>query len=72
MTDNPCYPMWIVECHYDGFVCTIWEKPGTGCSYIKRCPECGSRKVTTTRVEGRDEHEANKERANAEIGVLTE
>ena len=64
------YPLWVVECHVDGFVCTVWEKPGTGCSYIENCPECGGSHISTTKVENKDEHEAAIERANANrVGV---
>lgn len=63
------YPMWIVECDHDGFVCTIWEKPGTGCAYIQRCPKCGVQRATTTKVTDKDSHEAAIERANAQANV---
>jgi hypothetical protein len=58
------YPMWVVECEREGFICTVWEKPGTGCSYIKQCPSCGSQHVTTTKVEDAQEHARHIERAN--------
>ena len=58
------YPMWVVACEHYGFVCTVWEKPGTGCSYIEQCPSCGSERVRTIRVENNEEHEAAITEAN--------
>lgn len=51
------YPMWVVHCRSCEWVCTIWEKPGTGCSYIKYCPRCSGRRVSTERVNNKAEHE---------------
>jgi hypothetical protein len=64
--DSVVYPMWIIECEHDGFVCTLWEKPGTGCSYIEQCPSCGNSRVTTTCVTDKENHIAEIERANTE------
>ena len=51
------YPMWGVVCEYCGFVCTIWEKPGTGCSYIEHCPSCSTGFTKTERVDNKEEHQ---------------
>lgn len=67
--EQMAYPLWVVECEFDGFVCTIWEKPGTGCSYITNCPACGDNQVTTTKVENFEQHKRAIERANAEAEV---
>lgn len=56
MTKFP-YPMWVVVCEDCGPVCTVWEKPGTGCSYIEHCPECGGEWPDTVQVDSGDEHE---------------
>lgn len=55
--DRLPYPMWCVVCRDCGWVCTIWEKPGTGCSYIEYCPSCGKERVDTEQVDDKQEHE---------------
>lgn len=58
MSESVIYPLWVIQCDSCGAVGTMWEKPGTGCSYVKHCPRCGRgpRGVTTQQVETRDEH----------------
>jgi len=64
------YPLWVVTCEDCGFVCTVWEKPGTGCSYIEYCPSCGkSCTVRDERVEDKEAHESAIEFAEQTIVV---
>lgn len=60
------YPMWVVSCATDGFICTVWEKPGTGCAYMQQCPSCGGSRIETTRVTDEENHNAHIERVNAQ------
>lgn len=60
------YPMWVVSCPDDGFVCTVWEKPGTGCSYFEYCPDCGNNRIETTKVTDGDNHRATVDRVDAQ------
>lgn len=50
------YPMWVVVCDRCGPVCTVWEKPGTGCTYFEFCPSCGDSWPDTEKVESYEEH----------------
>lgn len=53
------YPMWVVTCPDCGPVCTVWEKPGTGCKRVEHCPACGRSldASAVTRVVNAPEHE---------------
>lgn len=68
------YPLWVIQCDSCGAVGTLWEKPGTGCSYVEYCPSCGRGPtgVTTERVEDKSEHEAafrsDHQQSLAELG----
>lgn len=51
------YPLWCMVCRDCGFVGTLWEKPGTSCSYVNHCTSCGKTRVQSVRVEDKEEHE---------------
>lgn len=58
---NPAYPMWVIVCEDCAVgVATLWERPGTGCCYVRRCPHCGGDAVDTARVQSNEEHSAAK------------
>jgi DNA replicative helicase MCM subunit Mcm2 (Cdc46/Mcm family) len=45
------YPLWVIVCEDCGAVGTLWEKPGTGCKYVRHCHYCGGEHVRTERAE---------------------
>lgn len=57
MSESVAYPMWVIVCDHCGPTNTLWEKPGTAGSYVRRCPGCGTDWVTTERAENKAEHE---------------
>jgi hypothetical protein len=45
------YPLWVIVCERCGAVGTLFEKPGTGCKYVKHCHYCGDSHVRTEVVD---------------------
>lgn len=56
------YPMWVMVCDHCGVVGTLFEKPGTGCSYVRHCIECGGRRVHDERADCDDDVQSIKQR----------
>jgi len=56
------YPLYAMICADCGVVGTLWEKPGTGCSYVRHCIDCGGQRVRDERVDCHEELRRLKER----------
>lgn len=50
------YPMWVMICEDCGPVASVWEKPGTACSYINYCPDCGKAHADSKKVTDKEQH----------------
>lgn len=52
------YPMWVMYCEAcRRGTATVYEKPGTGCAYVRHCIVCGGTRVKSIRVENTTQHE---------------
>lgn len=63
------WPMWVVICEDCGDIGTVYEKPGTGCHYVRHCWYCGGTSVRDERVASYEDRQRVADRVAASRGI---